>query len=236
MLWVWCYLSKSSVLVRKYRSSKDNRKDRIEPRLARGEYIAKVVSFVCYIQTFCKFRKWLSLRRSSNLLNSSELLRGCLYGRRDGMFAGTGRFSSRVYMRMFLPGTISPRTICKVSIISSRQSETECLYDKKCSSLAGILVERTRIPLRRNGTKNAPAKFFPYKRNGTKRDIYMHGEILFNVQSRLPYKQPLRTQSQIRATMRHTYWNRFSATLISLGELWLCRRQSRKSSCVRRLE
>ena len=30
-------------------------------------------------------------------------LRGCSYGRRDGMFAMTGRFSSRVYMRMFLP-------------------------------------------------------------------------------------------------------------------------------------
>ena len=29
--------------------------------------------------------------------------RNCLYGRRDGMFAGTGRFSSQVYMRMFLP-------------------------------------------------------------------------------------------------------------------------------------
>ena len=35
-------------------------------------------------------------------------------------FAGTGSFLSRVnYMRMFLLETISPRTICKVSIISS---------------------------------------------------------------------------------------------------------------------
>ena len=52
------------------------------------------------------------------------------------MFAGTGRFSSRVYMRMFLPGTISPVTICKVSIISSLQSGTECLYDKCPSRLS----------------------------------------------------------------------------------------------------
>ena len=105
--------------------------------------------------------------------------KNCLYaGRRDGMFAGTGRFSSRVYMRMFLPGTISPRTICKASIISSRQSGTEYLYDKNCSALAGIPVERTGIPLCRDGTKNFPAKFFPYKY------IYMHGEIPFNVPSR----------------------------------------------------
>ena len=61
-----------------------------------------------------------------------------LYGSRDGMFAVTGRFSSRVYMRMFLPGTISPGTICKVSIISSQQSGTECLYDKNCPALAGL--------------------------------------------------------------------------------------------------
>ena len=90
--------------------------------------------------------------------------KNCLYGRRDGMFAGTGRFSSRVYMRMFLPGTISPGTICKVSIISSRQSGTICLYDKNSFHI--------------NGT-------------GQIRDIYMHGEIPFNVPSRLPYKQPL---------------------------------------------
>ena len=35
-----------------------------------------------------------------------------------GMFSAMGRFSSRVYMTMFLPRTISPGTICKVSIIS----------------------------------------------------------------------------------------------------------------------
>ena len=87
------------------------------------------------------------------------------------MFAGTGRFSSRVYMRMFLPGTISPGTICKVSIISSQQSGTERLYDKNCPALAGIPVERTGIPLCRDMTKNVPAKFFPY----------MHGEIPANV-------------------------------------------------------
>ena len=85
---------------------------------------------------------------------------------RDGTFAGTGRFSSRVYMRMFLPGTISPGTICKVSIISSRQSGTECLYDKNCPALAGTSVERTGIPLFRDGTKNVPEKFFSNKWNG----------------------------------------------------------------------
>ena len=130
-------------------------------------------------------------------------LRGCLYGRwdgtffipalktvymhgrRDGMFAGTGRFSSRVYMKMFLPGTISPGTICKVNIISSRQSGTECLYNKNCPALAGISVERTGIPLCLDWTKNVLAKLFPYKRNVTnKRYIYMHGEIPFNVPCR----------------------------------------------------
>ena len=38
---------------------------------------------------------------------------------------------------MFLPGTISPGTTCKVSIISSRQSGTERLYDKNCPAFAG---------------------------------------------------------------------------------------------------
>ena len=100
-------------------------------------------------------------------------LKNCLYGRQDGMFAGTGRFSSRVYMRMFLPGTISPRTICKASIISSQQSGAECLHDKNGPALAGIPVERTGIPLCRDGTKNVPAKLFPYKRNGTN-NRYIH--------------------------------------------------------------
>ena len=103
---------------------------------------------------------------------SYPVFKNCLYGRRDGMFAGTGRFSSRVYMKMFLPGTISPGTICKVNIISSRQSGTECLYDKNCPALAGIPVERTGIPLCRDGTKNVLTKFFPYKRNGTNIYIY----------------------------------------------------------------
>ena len=81
------------------------------------------------------------------------------------MFARTGRFSSRVHIRMFLPGTISPGTICKVNIISFRKSGTECLYDKNCPALAGI-------PLCRDGTKNGPAKFFPYKRYWTNKEIY----------------------------------------------------------------
>ena len=65
-------------------------------------------------------------------------------------------------------------TICKVSIISSRQSGTECLYDKNCPVLAGIPVERTRIPLCRDGTKNIPAKLFPYKRYGTNKRYITH--------------------------------------------------------------
>ena len=76
-------------------------------------------------------------------------------------------------MRMFLIGPISLGTICKASIISSRQSGTECLYDKNFPALAGIPVERTGIPLCRDGTKNVPAKFFPYKRNGTNKR-YIH--------------------------------------------------------------
>ena len=53
------------------------------------------------------------------------------------MGSGTGRFSALVYVKMFLPGAI-----CEVSIISSRQSGTECLYDKNCPALAGIPVCR----------------------------------------------------------------------------------------------
>ena len=49
---------------------------------------------------------------------------------REGTFAGWGHlpggdvFNPGYYIRMFLPGTISPGTICKVSIISSPQSWT----------------------------------------------------------------------------------------------------------------
>ena len=61
--------------------------------------------------------------------------KNCLYGRQGEMFPRTGCLSSQVYMRIFLPGTISPGTICKVSIISSRQSGAECLCDKNCPAL-----------------------------------------------------------------------------------------------------
>ena len=44
---------------------------------------------------------------------------------------------------------------------------TECSNDKNCPALAGTPVERPRIPLCRDGTKNVSAKFFPNKRNGT---------------------------------------------------------------------
>ena len=85
----------------------------------------------------------------------------CLY-RQDRMFAGTGRFSFQVYMRMFLPGTI-----CKVSIISSRQSSTFA---------AG------------QGRKTSRQTFFRYKLT-----LHVHGEIPFNVPSCLPYKQRAHT-------------------------------------------
>ena len=41
-------------------------------------------------------------------------------------------------MRMFLRGTISPWTICKVSIILSQQRGTECLHDKNWPAFAGF--------------------------------------------------------------------------------------------------
>ena len=108
------------------------------------------------------------------------------------MFAGTRCLLGRdvfypgftIYMRMFLPKTISPGTICKVSIISFRQSGTECLFDKNCPALAGIPVCRT-------GRKTSRQNSFHINGTGQMRDIYMHGEIPFNVPSRLPYKQPL---------------------------------------------
>ena len=72
-------------------------------------------------------------------------------------FPGRGRFLSRVYMRIFLPGAISPGSICTVSIILSRQSGTECLHDENCPAFAGIKVERTGNSLCRDGTKNVAA-------------------------------------------------------------------------------
>ena len=90
-----------------------------------------------------------------------QTLRGCLYGRRGGTFAGTGRFSSRVYMRMFLPGTISPG--------DNLQSQRSVYMIKI-------------VPLCRHGTKNVTAKFFPYTWEWEQiRDIYTHGEIPFNL-------------------------------------------------------
>ena len=40
----------------------------------------------------------------------SELLRGCLYGRQDRKFPGTGGFSSLVYMECFHPGRFHKNT------------------------------------------------------------------------------------------------------------------------------
>ena len=69
----------------------------------------------------------------------------CLYGRWDGMF-----FITSLHENVSTCGTISTGTICKVRIISFRQSGMECLYDKNCPAFAGIprYVERiTAIPL-----------------------------------------------------------------------------------------
>ena len=82
-------------------------------------------------------------------------LTGCLYERCDGMFTETGRFSSRVYMRMFLPGTISPETICKVGIISSRQSGMESVYMIKIVPLLlGSRLSEPRSRFARTGRNN----------------------------------------------------------------------------------
>ena len=56
------------------------------------------------------------------------------------MFARTARYSSRVYMS--LPETISHGIMCKVSIISSGKSETECLHDKNGVPLFPIIAVR----------------------------------------------------------------------------------------------
>ena len=59
---------------------------------------------------------------------------GCLYGRRDGTFARTGRFSSHVCMRIVSTHwrMISPGMICKLSIISSRQSGSGTTLSRFC--------------------------------------------------------------------------------------------------------
>ena len=75
--------------------------------------------------------------------------------------SGTGCF----FFHVNRPGPFHG-TICKLSIISSRQSGTECLYEKNCLVLAGTGVFSC------NGPKNVPAKFFPYKWNGTNK-IYV---------------------------------------------------------------
>ena len=109
----------------------------------------------------------------------------------DYMGGGTGSgclqrhdaFQPRFYMRMFLPGTIPPGTICKVSIISSRQSGRSVYMIKIVPALAGIPVERTGS---RFVGKSPLSRQTSFHINGMWqiRDIYMHGEIPFNVPSR----------------------------------------------------
>ena len=100
---------------------------------------------------------------------------------------GRDVFHSGLHENISIPSMISPGTICKVSIISSKQRGTECLHDKNCPAFAGIPVERTGIPLRRDGTKDIPANIFSIKKEGNKYERYKHGEIPFNFPSRLPY-------------------------------------------------
>ena len=91
------------------------------------------------------------------------------------MFAGTGRDGTGREGTFFIPGLhenvsirddFTRRTLCKLSIISPRQSGTECLHDKNCPALAGISVCQ-------DGTKNILEKFFPCKRNGANKR-YIH--------------------------------------------------------------
>ena len=43
------------------------------------------------------------------------------------------------------------------NIVPAKRDTPSRLYDKNCPALAGIPVERTGIPLCRDGTKNVPA-------------------------------------------------------------------------------
>ena len=113
-----------------------------------------------------------------------------LCGRRVGMFVGRGRFSCWDYIIMFLPGTISPGTIRKISIISSLQSGRKCLYDKNCPTFVnpGSVNRDPSLPVR--GTKNVPTKLFPYKRNGTNKRY--HCIARSRLTSFRPGKRPVR--------------------------------------------
>ena len=66
------------------------------------------------------------------------------------MEGGTGRLpGTSLHENVSIPGMITSGTICKVSMISSKQRGTECLHDKNCLTFAGIPVERigTRFEL-----------------------------------------------------------------------------------------
>ena len=115
--------------------------------------------------------------------------KNCLYGRRDGIFAGS--FIPCLHENVSTRDDFT-RIICKISIISSRQSGTECLYDKNCPTLAETPVERTRIPLCQDGTKNVTERD-KYKRYTCMARSHHPGKrpVPANVPSRLPYKQAL---------------------------------------------
>ena len=127
-------------------------------------------------------------------LNISEVvapvpfsLRGYLHGRLDGMFVvEAGRDFCRVGTP-FIPclhenaftqdhfiGTISSRTIWKVSVISFRQSGTGVWYDKNCPALARIPVEPTGFRLFRKGRKTSWQTYFHLNGMGQISDIYIH--------------------------------------------------------------
>ena len=61
-------------------------------------------------------------------------LRGCLYGRREGTFFNPGLHENVSNRDDF------PLDNLQTHIILSRQSGTECLYDKNCPALARIPV------------------------------------------------------------------------------------------------
>ena len=135
-----------------------------------------------------RFRKSRSCEEEKEMLVNavplSTRIRACLYERRDGTFAGTGRW----------PGSRH----AYVSIVFI----TYCLYGGGTffvpSRLGGIPVSATGIPPRRDGTKNVPP---PYKQYAIKTiETYTcrdpgHRPVSVNVPSRLSYKQALNVSS-----------------------------------------
>ena len=101
------------------------------------------------------------------------------------MFAGTGHFSSRVYVRMFhsTRDDFTRGDLQKTAdnIIKPRRS---VLHDKNCLALVGIPIERIvykRIRFAGSGQKPSQQNSFNLNGTGQIRDIYTYGETPFNV-------------------------------------------------------